>query len=428
MKKFAPVTLLALSTLLGTAQAAVKLPNVNCAGGSNARCQYSSSNDGKVGSGLPFNLGGFVAIRSGFVDANDNAVYVPVEFGGQQDNQGVIMKVDLATGNRTILSGYDGEEFHGKGQDYVDYQGQKASAYDLGRVEVVRPGPDSGSVLALVDKGLQQRTEIFRIDKKTGDRSLVWASKVFNDSAKDGPTSIRTIEQQKAGIGGSNMCKSAGDDRVALKPEETFETDGKNVYLFFANQPSGTGIGLMKVPVSSGKCEWVSQYWPDGTGNVGSGPTVNTLSPLVFSSALVGNEFVGVTGPNPSGNTMFAINVNDGKRRTVSLLNRSTPARSKGSGDAEVGRLGRMAVTSDGLAATMGKDTSDEYFEPTLVKLSTGDRTGTEAKSGSLKNSGRDSNASIVAAIPGTHKFIVAYNRALHVWDTDNGSSYVLSQ
>lgn len=427
MKTLRNLAFTSVAVLLASQAQALTLPNVDCAkDAGNVRCKSSSSNEGKIGKGLPFNLGGYVVIGSGFVDAASNTAYVPVEFGSQQDNQGAVFAVDLKTGDRKIISGYDGEEWHGKGQEYVDSSGRKQTAYDLGRVEVVRPGPTPGTVLALVDKGLQQRTEIFNIDVKTGDRRLVWASKVFDDSAREGPTSIRTIESSK--VGGPLFCKSAGDDRVGLKPSETFETDGKNVYMFFPNQPSGTGIGLMKVPVAGGKCEWVSQYWPDGTGNVGSGATVNTLSPLLFASALVGKEWLGATGPNPGGNILFGINTETGARRTVSALSRNTPARRKGDGDVEVGYQRRMAFNQNGLGLTMGTEVGDDYFEPVAVDVKDGERLQVEAKSGSLKGSGRDSYGNVVAAIPGTNKFIVAWGKALHVYDLETGSSYVLSQ
>lgn len=420
LKKF----LLPVSALLLTHAAAATLPNVNCAKGKDARCTFSESNAGKVGKGLPFDLGGFVVIGSGFVDDKENALYVPVEFGGQQDNQGVIFKVDLKTGNRTIVSGYDGEEWQGKGVDYVDARGQKATAYDLGRVEAVRPGP-AGSLLALVDKGLQQRTEILKIDKKTGDRTLVWASKAADDAEKVRPDAITQIEKNRFNFGSDTLCRAA-DDRVGLKPAETFETDGKFIYLMMVNNPAGTGTGLLKVPVTGGKCTWVSGYYQNGENIAGSGPTVNTQSPLVFGSALVGGEFLAATGPNPSGNTLFGIQAANGTRRTVSLYNTQTPARSKGSGDASLGYMGRFAVSGSGLALTLRSDTRDEYFEPVLVDLKTGNRTKTDAL-GSLKD-GRDGNANIVAAIPNTNQFIVAFDKALHVYDAKTRNSYVLSQ
>ena len=62
-----------------------------------------------------------------------------------------------------------------------------------------------------------------------------------------------------------------------------------------------------------------------------------------------------------------------------------------------------------------------------MVDPQSGDRTLKTAKIGSLGN-GRDSDINIVAAVPGTSKFIVAFGKALHVWDASTGNSYLLSQ
>lgn len=423
MKPLKLVSALLLGSL-GVAQA-VTLPQVDCTKGTNARCKFSSSasNAGKTGTGLPFNLGGFVLIGSGYVDSASNSVIVPVEFGSQQDNQGMVMRVDLATGNRTVVSGYDGEEWRGKGVEYVSDRGQKSEAYDLGRVRVVRPGP-GGSILALVDKGLQQRTEILKIDPRTGDRTLVWASRAANDAEKVRPDAITQIEKSRFNHGSEALCRGGG--KTALKPSETFETDGQNLYLFLVNNPGGTGIGLVKVPLTGGSCTWVSQYWPDGKSEVGSGATINTLSPMVFASGMLGREFVAATGPNPGGNTLFAIDTGSGARRTVSLKNVQTPARSKGSGDAELGYLSTLAVGSGEIVTARNSARADS-FEPVVVSAQSGDRRASAARSGTL-SSGRDSDFNVVAAVPGTSKYVVAFGKALHIWDSKIGDSYLLSQ
>jgi hypothetical protein len=410
-------------TLASTAQAAVRLPATDCAKTpSDARCKFSDSptRAGKTGTGLPFALGGFELIGSGYVDEASNSLLVPVEFGSRDDNEGVVMRVDLATGNRTIVSGYDGEESKGTGVAYVSDRGYKSEAYGLNNVRTVRPGP-SGSILALVGNG---RGELIKIDSKTGNRSLIWASKVFNDAAPSGPTAIRDIEAQRFNFSSNALCRGGG--QAALSPSATFETDGQFAYLFMANNPAGTGIGLVKVPLNGGSCTWVSQYWPDGKTEIGSGPTVNTLSPMIYTSGLIGREFVAATGPNPTGNTLFAINTQTGERRTMSLNNVITPARSKGAGEAEVGYFGTLAIGSAGIATLRG-DVNSEYFEPVMVNPQTGDRKQLSTVSGSLKDV-RDSSSNIVAAIPGTSKFIVAFGKALHVWDSKTGASFLLSQ
>ena len=419
------LTALLVGSLATRAQAAALLPQVTCGKSSpDARCKVgtSSAKGPSIGTGLPFALGGFVSIGSGYIDEASNSLLLPVEFGGQEDNQGVVMRVDLATGNRTVVSGYDGEEWHGHGVKYVSDRGYASEAYDLGRVEAVRPGPN-GSILALVDKGLSQRTELIRIDPRSGDRTLVWASRVFADAAPSGPTAIRDIEQSRFNHGSAALCR--GGDKTALKPSETFETDGVNAYLFMANNPLGTGSGLVRVPLTGGNCTWVSHYYQDGTSEVGSGATINTASPVIFGSALVGKEFLAVSGPNPNGNALFAINTQTGERRTVSLKNVSAPARSKGSGE-EVGFMGRLAVGRS-TVATGRLSTSASNFESTLVDLQTGERTYREPRSGTL-SVGRSSDFTVVAAVPGTDKFVVAFGDALHIWDAQTDDSFVLSR
>jgi len=416
---------LLLAGLLGavagsTASAAVRLPGTDCLKSSGPRCQAGAI--GKTGSGLPFALGGTVTLGSGYVDAASNALYLPVEFGAQQDTQGVVMRVDLATGNRTVLSGDDGEQMHGRGVAYVSDAGDRKEAYDLGRVLVVRPGP-AGSLIALVDKGLQQRTELIRVDLKTGDRTLVWASKVFNDAARSSQTAIRDIEQSRFNMGSASLCR--GGDRVGLKPTPTFETDTQNAYLFLNNNPSGTGTGLVKVPLTGGACTWVSQYFPDGSSPVGSGPVINTLSPLVFASTTSGPFFIAATGPNPSGNTLFAVHTRTGVRQTISANNVQVPARSVGTG-APLGYLGGMATGPAGVV-TARPASGSEDFAPVVVDPGTGDRTLTDAAAGPLKN-GRDGSWNVVAAVPGSTLVIVAFGQALSVWEPVSGNSYLLSR
>lgn len=419
--------LIAALTLAGTAAAQVRLPNVNCASGSDARCKFKTDKNsyGTVGTGLPFYLGGFEKIGSGYVDAASNSLLLPLDIGAQLDNQGAVIRVDLATGNRTMVSGYDGQDRRGKGQAYTSDRGEAGEAWDLGGVRAVRPGP-GGSILALVDKGLQQRSEVFQIDPKTGDRKLLWANKTFNDAARDdAPGSIRTIEKNAAGVGTARECRGEGANGP-LKPANTFEADGQNLYLLAYNNPAGTGSGLMKVPLTGGACTWVSRYMPDGTNVVGSGPTLNTLMPLILASGRMGKEVLATNGPNAGGNTLFAIDTETGARRTVSLKNASVPARSVGKGDMPVGYQGQLAVGNAGIATSRYDSTASD-FEIGLVNPRTGDRTYGIAKTGTLKM-GRDRDFTVVAAIPGTNKFIIAFNMALHVWDAGTQDSFVLSQ
>ncbi|WP_293910806.1 hypothetical protein [Deinococcus sp.] len=417
-------TLLAL--LLISSASALKLPGTDCAKSpKDTRCTWNTSSGdfGKIGSGTPFALGGTEIFGSGFIDEKENALYLPLEIGSNTDGLGAVYRVDLATGNRTVISGIvDGEERRGKGTTYTSDQGNQAEAWDLGGVRAVRAQAD-GSIAALVSKSLVRRSEIIKVDRASGNRSVLWAHKLYDDAARPGPTSIQTIEAG-LGVNEASLCQG-GNGRI--KPGDSFETDGKGTfYLMAYNNPSGSNIGLLKV-ASGKKCAWVSEYENTGTNVVGDGPTVNTLTPIMNTSALRGGTFFGTTGPNPSGNTLFSIDLNSGKRSTVSLKNVRAPARSTGQGDGEVGYLGAFALAKT-FALSVLPQASSEYFEPVKVDLKTGDRSVLKVTSGPLKSNIRDGNQQVVASLPSTNTFIIGMKGSLYVFNADTGASYTLSQ
>jgi hypothetical protein len=418
-------TLLAL-VLLSSASA-LKLPATDCAKSPNdTRCTWntSASSFGKIGLGTPFALGGAEIFGSGFIDEKENALYLPLEIGGNTDGNGAVFRVDLATGNRSVISGVvDGEERRGKGGAYISDRGNKEEAWDLGGIQSVRPLAD-GSIAALVSKSLIRRSEIIKVDRASGNRSILWANHVYDDAARPGPTSIHTIEEA-LGVSDAAFCKSS--DRL-IKPGDGFETDGKNsFYLFTNNNPAGTVIGLVKVGPGQ-KCAWITQYDNTGVNITGEGPTINTLSPIMNQSGRIGNTVYGVTGPNPNGNTLFSVDLGSGARTTVSLKNVNAPARSKGQGEAQVGYGGAFAF-GKGLALTvLAQAAGDGYFEPVKVDLKTGDRTQLAVTSGPLKSNIRDSDQQVVANLPGTNSFIIGMKGSLYIFNADTGASYTLSQ
>lgn len=399
---------LILGVLASTASAAVKLPAVTCPG--DARCKFSSDRSayGTVGEGIPFSLGGFTdRVGSGFISEADNALILAFETGGQLDNRGAIMKVDLATGNRTLISGtIDEMDSRGAGLAYTSDRGNRAQAWDLGNVYAVRPGP-AGSVYALVDKLGEARSEILKVDLKTGNRTLVWASKLADDATSSSVAdSIQNVEARL----GVNSASVNSCERV--KPFLTFEVDPKNGDLLLP-----TRRGLARVTPGKG-CVWVSK-WDGDVSVTGSGPV--PAYNVVQGSTLIGREVTTISGPGNTG--LYATNIDTGERRILSFLNSSTPARSKGKGDVYIGFLGAHAYGKT-LFLTTGY-TSQQGFAATTVNAA-GDRAVIEGK-GSL-STGRSSDMSVVAAIPGTDKFIVWYEKALHVFDPATGQGYVLSQ
>ncbi|MDR6218353.1 hypothetical protein [Deinococcus soli (ex Cha et al. 2016)] len=409
MKKLA---LSILSISLAGAASAVTLPNVNCAGASSdARCTLKTDvgSYGSIGAGVPLYLGGFTdQIGSGFVEPSENALYVPYEIGGQLDTFGAILKVDLATGDRTLISGrVDETEQRGKGVTYVSDRGQTTTEWGLGRVNAVRPGPDANTLYALQDYGSPVRTVVLKIDKRTGDRTIVWANKLADDAApSSNPMSIQN-QEARLGVTPQTTC-----DRTKPDPS-TFEVYQGNLYFMAAG-------GVMKV-VPGKSCTWISAYSAaDGTSTAGSGPTPGTQ--VMSGTWLDGNLLSATTGPGQT--WLMTTNLDTGERRLVSAFNERVPNKGPGRGQFNIGYLGTHAAGLTVYATTGYTSVRDFYM--TVIDKRSGDRTLVEGK-GSLKR-GNTQNMRVIAAIPGTDQFVVWYERALHVVDARTGVAFILSQ
>lgn len=400
-------------TLLSTASAAVRLPDVDCTTASkDARCTLVTGpkGAGRIGTGTALNLGGFTdTLGSGFVDVSENALYLPFDTIGQTDAFGGIIKVDLATGNRTLVSGMldDTTGMRGKGATYVSDRGQNATEWGLGRVTTVRPGPDAGSLYALQDYGSPVRTTVLKIDKKNGDRSIVWANKLADDAAhSNNPNSIQN-QEARLGITPANLC-----ERTKPYPASFEVYKGA---LYFTNKE-----GVFRVTPGQ-PCTWISRYdASSGSSLAGSGPT--PLLNVMSGTSLDGNLLTVTSGPGQT--YLMSTNLDTGERRLVSGFNARTPNKGPGAGEADIGFLGTHAATANYYFTTGYTGILD--FVSTAVHKQTGERTALD--SGGSLSRGNTSNMNIVAAIPGTNTVIVWYEKALHVWDPEKDNSYVLSQ
>ncbi|AAF10305.1 hypothetical protein [Deinococcus radiodurans] len=392
----------------------VRLPDVDCSRTpQNARCTFrgGANAGGSVGEGWPFLTGGLgESVGSGFVNAQENALYVPSEVGVQKDRLGGVVRVDLATGNRTLVSGaLDATVSRGSGVAWNGPRGEKATLYELGRVRAVRPGP-GGTIYALVDKGSTERTEVLQIDPKTGNRNIVWANKVADDGYDPvaEPRSIKALEL-KQGINEATLCER-------FKPSWSFETDGKNLYFFFEKE------GLARVQ-PGGKCEWVSRYTASGDSVTGSGPSFGTF--MGYWTVMQGQNVAVVGGP--SIDALVSFDTRTGERRFISRHD-NVPAKRIGKNDVFVGYSGAPAFNGKVFATTGYVGFESPFL--TIIDPKTGDRTAIEDWKGSLSGSagGRSSEMQVVAALPGRDEFILYYNGALHVANPKTGNSYVLSQ
>ncbi|KAL6074220.1 hypothetical protein QOT17_004251 [Balamuthia mandrillaris] len=122
----------------------------------------------------------------GFTNADRNELVVAAYFGGSSEKQGVVVSIDLRSGDRRVVSGAfrnaagaiehvgDGPPFH--------------------HVVDVRAGPD-GQYYAFSEPKEPSSHEIIRVDPETGNRELVWKSRDPRFAqllASDGKTMVQT--------------------------------------------------------------------------------------------------------------------------------------------------------------------------------------------------------------------------------------------
>ncbi len=363
---------------------------------------------GSVGAGPAFfQTRGFDQIRNGFV--RDGKLFLAVEIGGQQDSSGGIYEVNLANGNRRVVSGLVNAS-----QDEVGGRmaGSPAADYNLGNVRDVKPLPN-GHLAALVNKGTQERVEILEIDPKSGDRRLIWAHTQNRD------TNVRdTLEKQ---LSAATYCKVPGDDRKAVPETFSFGVDAaSNFYLLSNNNPDGTGMGLFKVD-SSNTCTLISGWLNTGAALVGKGyKQVTTSGDVMRPSLLSGDTFYYVSGPNPEGWALVGINLKSGDRKLISLKG-ATASSGAGKGDVELGQYG-LALGSDGFFYSSGLDRD---FGVVKVDLKTGNRSLLRAKAGPLSKGIGDEQ--YVFTVPDSPILIVARGKALYQFNPATGMSNLLS-
>ncbi|MCB9524166.1 MAG: hypothetical protein H6702_12470 [Myxococcales bacterium] len=216
---------------------------------------------GSVGAG-PSYAGVFNAeYLGGFLDAAEGAggrLYVAVGFGASTDRRGAVLTVDLATGDRTLLSGEH------------PFQGTVGEGPAFGTVLDVRRGPD-GNLYAYVRQRQPGEQEIVRVDPRTGDRTLVW----------------------KGRAEGFAQCSPDGSPAGALQYTDTgFALDAEGrFYLPFANPTQGRGIVRLsraldacEVLTGNGPAEWATRGAGPALGGFVQGFTLRDGALLAFTT------------------------------------------------------------------------------------------------------------------------------------------------
>jgi hypothetical protein len=218
-------------------------------------------------------------LNGGIIDGND--ILVAAQWGSSSDRHGLILGVDKVTGNRRVISGALPDQNVGSGPDF-------AFAID------VRKGPD-GNLYVLNDVVTARQTEIVRVNKSTGARTLVWrgADPAFGQCPSGDPTAAaRGVPVQYTDLG------------FAIDSAGAF-------YLGYANAITD-GRGIVKISANGATCTTVTANGtrPDGFTR-GSGPT---LGGFVQGFAIEGTSILAFTTQPKQ---LLRIDLATGNRTTV---------------------------------------------------------------------------------------------------------------
>jgi hypothetical protein len=399
--------LLTLSGLVFAATtAAPTVLTVDCAKkADDARCKKLPSSDaGSIGDGPSFYQGGFSdAITGGFATAD--AVYVSVSYG---DENGAVFKVDLATGNRTLISGkLNDNDSRGKGLRFkgsASSASDDASAYTLGRANDLRLLPNGN--LVVVGSG---RAKLVEVDVKSGDRKLLFASELAPEMH---PGGLREKESLKL----DDLCPNSGYGPNAIPSNFALAAlPGGEVVLAQEQNPRATGSGFWQI--KGGKCTALSMY-KDGEDSAGSG--YKSPGNIVTSMIYVNNLVYALSGFGGDG-YLISLDPKTGERRAVSHRDR---VKSKNVGAGEDG-LGGYGLAYNNLGFFTSKS-ERSGFGIVRVDPKTGERSKVIAKTGPLSKNVSD-DVQPLFTIPGSDLLIVGMERGLFVLDVKTGNSSTLS-
>jgi hypothetical protein len=381
---------LIFATAGSSASAKDAAPLVDCAYKSptkgDARCVRK---DAPLGSGPAFkSKSPGLPFGYGFVEGNSLIVAVGNRFlGPSEPLEGTIMKVDLTTGDRTVVSG--------TWDDPASGPKTVGSGPRLGNVSDVQKGPD-GAWYAFTSSrkppaGTAQRT-ITKIDPKTGARTIA------------------------ATLGSDDDCRflSGGAPsylgRLVLEKADTF-------YAGFTNS-SGPAYGFMKIAVKDGKatCTVLSGSSTDPKYARGAGPRIGGL---LAGLTLHKGSFWAV---DTMGGALLKIDAATGDRVRVSSKNDKL-----GTGASPI-RKSFLAVRGDTVSMfgqCAGSNCSYTVSAHTTVDLATGNRTGASGSGEGPPMLGDE--ALPVWAHPTLPYLIVANTDSLLIYDPANGNRNFVS-
>lgn len=187
---------------------------------------YELKNTGvTLGTGVKFATLQQVSIQGGFVDSKTDEIVTAVSWSGSTDRKGLIVAVEVKTGNRRVISG-----------QYQDGGGPatKGSGPNLLWPLDVQPGP-GGKLLAMNDSA-SAAPEIIAIDPLAGNRTLLW----------------------RGGDVAFGQCPSADAGKSVQTNAFGFAVDGDGSMLVGYSNALVDGRGIVRISADGKTCKVVT--------------------------------------------------------------------------------------------------------------------------------------------------------------------------
>jgi hypothetical protein len=370
----------------GDAGAPVALALVDCkASPADPKCPKALGSDARLGKGPRLNLGHTLG---GFVLGTK--LVVALDLADNLDDKSLVASVDLATGDRKVISGK--YEDPAQGTVSVGAGPSLYYPYDVKRLA------DGSLVVASSDP--QGTIALLKVDPTSGDRASLWSSDATG-TASCGKLAKKVLfsVQRSRGV----AIGASGEYYLGFE----YMTD------------AGPLEGVARIDPAKG-CDVVTLAGK-ATGatadDVGSGPALYALTRGLDYGAggvwLVAFEEYSI----------FKVDPTTGKRTRVSS---SYGATQVGDGDAEIGRNSITLDQAANVVWTAGATNTGSLFL-TSVDVTTGNRTDRMAAGTYGPVTGTSGGNPYVWTIPGSSYLAVEQGEAIMVFDPASGNSNVVS-
>ena len=283
-------------------------------------------------------------LNGGFIAGDELVVGVDWSSSTNPD-AGLVMRVNLNTGDRAVVSG--------QYQDPRDGVVTVGAGPRLFNVMDVEDGPD-GSYYALSVPTESYRLEIVRVNPQTGDRALVWRG--------SDPTFAH--------------CESGDPQRPngVQVHERGFEVDAQGRFLlaFRNTSPNGEGVGVIRIGAQGNSCEFITRSGSLGANAYAGAPVGEGF--VVDRGYYAGFELLNgrLYALSDGFKAVIEVDLATGRRARVSSASTSTGV--LGSGPVNVEGMGNRWLTWDATRNIMWSTGRYSVRQMIAVDLPTGDR------------------------------------------------------